>query len=89
MPDYCFYIKDKHIVALESADVNSASQLTEQGFEKQFEEVDAMNEKGALARFAQIRKDKATGHHNFMAGAIAMPLIGVMTAVANKLTQKK
>jgi len=89
MPEYSFFIKNKQIVALNTSEQEAASQLIEQGFEKQFEEIDAINEKRALARFADIRKDKATDHHNFMAGAIALPLIGVMTAAADKLIRKK
>lgn len=89
MPDYSFFIKHKDLVVLESSDAKGATQLTEQGFEKQFEEIDSPNAKQALARFNDIRREKQTDHHNFMAGAIAMPLIGVMTAVAEKLTRKK
>ena len=58
-------------------------------YEKQFEEVIAANEKQALARFADIRREKEIDQHNFLAGAIAMPLIGVMTAAATSLFKKK
>jgi hypothetical protein len=63
--------------------------LTEQGYEKQFEEVIAANETQALARFADIRKEKEIDQHNFLAGAIAMPLIGIVTAAATSLLTKK
>ncbi|CAM7662060.1 hypothetical protein PO654_01870 [Phytobacter diazotrophicus] len=89
MPEYCFFKKGKHTVALKKSDEQRAFQLTEQGYEKQFEEVIAANEKQALARFADIRREKEIDQHNFLAGAIAMPLIGVMTAVATSLFKKK
>lgn len=89
MPDYCFYKKGKQIVVLESSDVDEASQLTAQGYEKLFEEVRATDEKHALARLADIRREKRIDHHNFLAGAGSMPLIGVLTAAANYLFRKK
>ncbi|CAI0843953.1 MULTISPECIES: hypothetical protein [Enterobacterales] len=89
MPDYCFFKKGKKTVVLESADLDGASQLTAKGYEKQFEEVCATNEKHALARFADIRREKRIDSHNFLAGAGAMPLIGVLTAVAVYLFRKK
>ncbi|MBA7853777.1 hypothetical protein HV318_01750 [Enterobacter sp. RHBSTW-00901] len=89
MPDYCFFQKDKQIIVLERTDVNNASQLLEQGFEKQFEEVSAMNEESALTRFADIRKNNQIDRSNFLAGAGTMPLIGVLRAAATALFQKK
>ncbi len=89
MPDYCFFKKGKHIVVLERLDVDGAFKLTEQGYEKQFEEIKATDEKHALARFADIRREKRIDHHNFLAGAFAMPLIGVLTAVFTFLCRKK
>ncbi|HEY0209589.1 hypothetical protein [Acerihabitans sp.] len=89
MPDYFFFNKGKQTVVLERSDADAASRLTEQGYEKQFEEVSATDEKHALARFADIRREKRIDHHNFLAGAGAMPLIGVLTAVAVFLFRKK
>ncbi|MDU4154055.1 MAG: hypothetical protein E7H83_21175 [Enterobacteriaceae bacterium] len=89
MPEYCFFKKGKHTVALKKSDEQRAFQLTEQGYEKQFEEVIAANEKQALARFADIRREKEIDQNNFLAGAIAMRLIGVMTAAATSLFKKK
>ena len=89
MPDYCFYQKGKQTIVLERSEVESASQLLKQGYEKQFEEVSATDEKHALARFADIRREKRIDHHNFFAGAGSMPLIGVLTAAANFLFRKK
>ncbi|WP_413735507.1 hypothetical protein ACL2XP_22695 [Sodalis sp. RH21] len=89
MPDYFFFKKGKQTVVLEKSDADVASQLTEQGYKKQFEEVSATDKKHALARFVDIRREKRIDHHNFLAGAIAMPLIGVLTAVAVFLFRKK
>lgn len=89
MPEYCFFKKDKQIVVLKKSEEQRAVELTEQGYEKQFEEVIAANETLALARFADIRKEKEIDQHNFLAGAIAMPLIGIVTAAATSLLTKK
>ncbi|WP_188471361.1 hypothetical protein [Hafnia psychrotolerans] len=89
MPNYCFFQKGKQIVVLESSDVSKASQLMEHGYEKQFEEASATNEKNALARFADIRRDNQIDRDNFLAGAGPMPLIGGLTAIAAYLVSKK
>ncbi|PEI05518.1 hypothetical protein CRM79_21075 [Pantoea agglomerans] len=89
MSDYRFYTKGKHIVALKRSDVNHASDLTEQGYKKEFEEVRASDETEALARFADIRRNQRIDQHNFLAGAATMPLIGVLTAVATFLFWRK
>lgn len=89
MPEFVFFVKGKQTVVLKQSDTDKARQLTQEGYEKQFEEVIAMNEKHALTRFADIRKQKDIDQHNFIAGAGQMPLIGVLTAVANKLIRKR
>lgn len=89
MPDYCFFQKGKQIIVLEKMDVDTASQLMEQGYEKQFEEVSAANEKNAHARFVDIRRDNQIDHNNFLAGAGSMPLIGGLTVIAASLVRKK
>ncbi|UNK62909.1 hypothetical protein [Buttiauxella ferragutiae] len=89
MPDYCFFKKGKQTVALERVNVDGASQLTAKGYEKQFEEVSATDEKHALARFADIRRENRINHHNFLAGAGVLPFIGVLTAIAVSLFRKK
>lgn len=85
MSDYRFYSRGKHTVALKRSDINRASDLTEQGYKKEFEEVRASDETQALARFADIRRNQRIDQHNFLAGAATMPLIGVLTAVATVL----
>lgn len=89
MPHYCFYKKARHVVALERLDATGAEQLSQQGYEKQFEEVSALNADRALRRLADIRRDKRTDQHNFLAGAATFPLIGVLTAFAMFLLKKK
>ena len=89
MQEYCFFKKNKQILVLEKSDIDGASQLTEQGYEKQFEEVCATDEKQALIRFADIRREKRIDHHNFLSGAGTMPLIGILIAVAVSLFRKK
>ncbi|MBS0882007.1 hypothetical protein JK231_15535 [Pantoea sp. JGM49] len=89
MPEYCFYKKRNQIVALQKSDNVRATLLTRQGFEKQFEEVRAADEKAALSRFDDIRKEKRIDQHNFRAGAITMPFIGVLTAITSLFFRKK
>jgi len=89
MSDYCFFQKGKQTIALEKTDVDRASLLIGEGFEKQFEEVSALSEKNALARFDDIRRNNQIDRNNFLAGAIAMPLIGVLTAFITPFFQKK
>lgn len=89
MPDYCFYQKGKQMVVLERTDARGALQLSEQGYEKQFEEVCAPDKNQALARFADIRREKEIDQHNFISGAATMPFIGLMAAAATKLFCKK
>jgi hypothetical protein len=89
MPDYHFYKKNKKIVALETSEEDEAFRLIKQGYEKQFEEISSNNRENALTRLADIRRNNRVDHHNFLAGAGAMPLIGVLTAVAVFLLRKK
>lgn len=91
MPNYCFYKKDKQIVVLEKSEEHEAFHLIKQGYEKQFEEVSSSNKENALTRFDDIRRNNRVDHSNFLAGAGAgaMPLIGVLTAVAFFLLRKK
>jgi hypothetical protein len=89
MNEYIFFVKGKQIVVLEKSDTETAVSLVAEGFEKQFEEVNAIDQQHALTRFLDIRKEKDIDHHNFLAGAGSMPLIGVLTAAADALLRKK
>lgn len=88
MPDYRFYQKENQIVALEKSDEDEASRLCEMGYKKQFEEINAGNGKLALQRLADIRREDAINHRNFLAGAGNVPLIGAMTAIADFVVRK-
>jgi hypothetical protein len=89
MQDYRFFQKGTNLIAIESENIDAAAQLIAQGFEKQFAEIGAAEEKTALTRLADIRKNNDIDRHNFLAGAGEMPWIGVLTAAATWLTQKK
>jgi len=89
MPDYCFFQKGQHVIALERTNVDSAARLMTQWFEKQFEEVSAENEQNALTRFADIRRNNQIDRNNFLAGAGQMPFIGVLAAAVTSLFRKK
>ncbi|HCL6626319.1 TPA: hypothetical protein N2R15_001007 [Citrobacter amalonaticus] len=89
MPEFCFYQKGQHTRTVKRSDANTALRLTEQGYEKQFEEVNAADEEQALARFADIRKEKQIDQQNFLAGAGVMPLIGIIATAMVALFRKK
>lgn len=89
MPEFCFYQKGQHTRTVKRSDVNTALRLTEQGYEKQFEEINAADEEQALARFADIRKEKQIDQQNFLAGAGVMPLIGIIATAMVALFRKK
>lgn len=83
MPEYCFYKKGNHTTALKKTDKAGASYLTAKGYEKQFEELNAPDEKRALARFIDIRKEEQTSTHSFATGAVfASLLVGVVAVVS-------
>ena len=89
MPEFCFYQKGQRTRALKRSDADAALRLTEQGYEKQFEEINAVDADQALARFADIRKEKQIDQQNFLAGAGAMPLIGILATAITALFRKK
>lgn len=89
MPDYHFYEKGKQTVVLERSEENKYIQLINQGYEKQFEEINATSKKNALTRFFEIRRDNRIDQRNFLAGVGMMPLVGILTAAAVFLLRKK
>ena len=89
MPEYVFYQKDTHIVVQESTATDGVLSLTEQGYEKQFEAIEAASENAALARLMDIRRNNQIDRDNFLAGAGEMPLIGALAALATHLVSKK
>lgn len=89
MSDYCFFTRGKETVVLRSSERKCAAELAEQGYVREPEEIDATDEKQALARLNDIRKEQAIDQHNFLSGAFAMPLIGVLTALVACLFWRK
>ncbi|XXN66332.1 hypothetical protein ACRQ84_19280 (plasmid) [Enterobacter ludwigii] len=69
MPHYLFFAKDKQIAVLESSDKSGTLQLITQGFEKQYEEIDAVDAERALARFADIRSEEVKTAQAFVTGS--------------------
>lgn len=70
MVDFVFFKKGKQITALEKSDVDGATQLADQGYEKQFEEIDAHDPEKALLRFLDIRNEEVVTEHAFATGAV-------------------
>jgi hypothetical protein len=89
MPDYCFFQKGQKVIVLERSAADKASQLTTEGYERQFEEVYATNEENALSRFVDIRRNNKIDRNNFLAGAGTMPLIGFLATALASLFRKK
>lgn len=85
MPEYCFYKKGNHITALEKTDTSGAFALTNKGYEKQFDELNAPDVKRALARFIDIRNEEQTTTHSFVTGAVFASLLVGVVAVASWL----
>ncbi|TWD32057.1 MULTISPECIES: hypothetical protein [Pantoea] len=68
MPEFCFLKKGKHIAALERSDAEKATQLTEDGWEKQVEEVRAADAENVIARLAEMRKEDASTERALVTG---------------------
>ena len=75
MPDYCFFKKGKQVAVLEKSEMKKASLLIGQGYEKQFEEVDAPDAEHALARFADIRDEECTTESAFVTGSVFSTIV--------------
>ncbi|MBL5899452.1 hypothetical protein [Lelliottia amnigena] len=81
MPEYFIFKKGSAVHARSAADIDAASALKEQGYEKQFEEIIASDEKSALARFASIKKEEQLTVHAFMTGPAIISLALVIMVV--------
>lgn len=66
MPEFFFFKKGKRVEALPKTDEQGASRLKQQGYQKLFEEINAVDAEGALARLADIKKEEALTVHAFM-----------------------
>lgn len=75
MPNYCFFKKDKQVAVMERTDAEKASLLISQGWEKQFEEIDAPSAKKALVRFADLRKEEIETENAFAVGTVFSSLV--------------
>jgi len=85
MPEYCFFKKGKHIIALERSEAAKSAQLATEGWQKQFEELSAPDAKRALNRFYDIRKEEQTTEHAFSTGAAFISLTVGLVALAGWL----
>jgi len=75
MPNYIFFRKGEQIAVLERSEAEKALLLTDQGYEKQYEEIDAPNAEHALARYADIRKEERTTEHAFITGTVFSTIV--------------
>lgn len=89
MPDFVIFKKGKQIAALEKSDADGAVHLIEQGYEKQFEEIDVPSAEQALSRFADIKNDEATTEYAFATGAAFIAFIVVLMAIGDLIFLKQ
>lgn len=70
MPDFFFFKKARHLVAVDRKDEAAVAQLSTDGYQKQFEEINAPDAERALIRLQDIRKDAADLEYGFLTGGI-------------------
>lgn len=78
---YSFFVKGKQLVVLDNSTqdyVDNEKQLLEQGYTKQFEELQAISPQAALARFKDIKGEEYKTAHAFTAGGVFTSLIGAL-----------
>lgn len=83
MPDFVFFKKGNHLCVIEKSDTDKALKLKKQGYDKQFEEIDAPDSELARTRFLDIKDDEASTEYVFATGAAFIALIVVIMAVAD------
>ncbi|WP_258195887.1 hypothetical protein [Pantoea hericii] len=88
MPEYCFFKKGRQITVLERNDSAGAAELSQRGYEKQFEEVTAPDENRALARFHDIRNEDQQSANAFARGEVFAILTVGLLSVAGWLIFK-
>jgi len=67
--------KGKHIAALKRTDAEKSAQLSNAGWEKQFEDVRAADAERALARLADMRKEEVTTERAFVTSSVFSSLL--------------
>lgn len=70
-----FFRKGEQIAVLERSEAEKTLLLTDQGYEKQYEEIDSPNAEHALARYAGIRKEERTTEHAFITGTLFSTIV--------------
>ncbi len=75
MPEFCFFKKGNHIAATDRQDVEKSAQLAAEGWQKCFEEVNAVDAESALRRLADLRQQTVTTEHAFITGSVFSSLL--------------
>lgn len=75
MPEFCFFKKGNHIAATDRQDVEKSAQLTAEGWQKCFQEVNAVDAESALRRLADLRQQTVTTEHAFITGSVFSSLL--------------
>lgn len=85
MPDFFFFKKGQQLVAADRKDTAAAERLKADGYQKQFEEINAPDAERALIRLQDIRKDAADLEYGFLTGGI----FGIVTLLFGENWVKK
>lgn len=78
MPKYFFFQKEQQIVVLESVDRERNALLVANGWEKQFEEIEAVDAESALLRLTDIRKEEIATERAFIGGSAFSSLLNAL-----------
>ena len=81
MAAYQFFVKDGQVLTLNSATPDFAGRqesLLVEGYEKQFEALDAASPEAALMRFKDIKEEEAKAEHAFSTGSVFSSLINAV-----------
>jgi len=87
MPEFFFFRKGNTVKALPKSDLQGATQLKQQGYQKLFEEVNARDEQRALARLADIKKEEEMTVHAFMTWPVVVSLVALVCFVIAWLSE--
>lgn len=78
---YSFFVKDKQIFVLDKSALDfkeNQRKLLDNGYVKQFEELQAISPEAALARFKDIKGEEYKTEDAFTSGAVFTAMIDVL-----------
>lgn len=88
MSNFIFFRKGTQISTVRTGDTDAASHLKQQGYEQEFEEIEAADASSALARYHDIKKEEELNLYAFATGPIFTVLIVVVAAAVGYLVMR-